>query len=69
MGLLVGGERAKLYTWYSGRISLATHLLKCNVPPSTIQAMLRWQTDESLRAYVAQQGKKNSTAMTSEASG
>ena len=51
MNLLVGPSRAKLYTWHSGRVSLATHLLKCNVPPATIQAMLRWQTEESLRAY------------------
>ena len=51
MSYLVGGARAKLYTWHSARISLATHLLKCKVPAATIQALLRWQTDESLRAY------------------
>ena len=51
MMLLVGAERAKLYTWHLAHVSLATHLLKCNVPAATIQALLRWQTDESLRAY------------------
>ena len=51
MSMVVGPQLAKLYTWHSARISLATHLLKCNVPPATIQALLRWQTDESLRAY------------------
>jgi hypothetical protein len=51
MSLLVGPERAKLYTWHAARVSLATHLLKCKVAPATIQAILRWQTDESLRAY------------------
>ena len=51
MSLLVGAERAKLFTWHSARISLATHLLRCKVNPATIQAILRWQTDESLRAY------------------
>ena len=51
MCVIVGSSRAKLFTWHSARISLATHLLRCKVPPATIQAMLRWQTDESLRAY------------------
>ena len=48
---IVTPQRAKLFTWHSARISLATHLLKCKVPAATIQAMLRWQTTESLRAY------------------
>ena len=51
MSYVVGATRAKLYTWHSARIYLATHMLKCKVPAATIQAMLRWQTDESLRAY------------------
>ena len=42
---------AKLYTWHSFRSYLATALHAASVKPSTIQAMLRWQTDESLRAY------------------
>ena len=51
VSLMVGSVRAKLFTWHSARALLAMHLLKCKVPPATIQAMLRWQTDESLRAY------------------
>jgi hypothetical protein len=51
MSRLVGAARAKLYTWHSGRIFLCTALHACNVKPSTIQAMLRWQTEESMRAY------------------
>jgi hypothetical protein len=51
MSRLVGPERARLYTWHSGRIFLCTALHACNVKPSTIQAMLRWQTEESMRAY------------------
>ena len=50
MTMIVGGA-AKLYTWHSARISLATRLHKCGVKPSVIQAMLRWQTAESLRTY------------------
>ena len=42
---------AKLYTWHSFRSYLATALHAASVKPATIQAMLRWQTDESLRAY------------------
>ena len=44
-------ETAKLYTWHSFRSYLATALYAANVKPATIQAMLRWQTEESLRAY------------------
>jgi hypothetical protein len=51
MTLLVGPERARLYTWHAARVSLVAHLLKCKVKPATIQEILRWQTDESLRAY------------------
>jgi hypothetical protein len=50
MTMLVGGA-AKLYTWHSARISLATMLHKCDVKPAVIQAMLRWQTEDSLRTY------------------
>jgi hypothetical protein len=48
---VVGAGSANVFTWHSSRIYLATHLMRCNVPTATIQAMLRWQTDESLRAY------------------
>jgi len=47
----VGEESAKLYTWHSGRIFLACALSAQNVKPATIQTMLRWQTEESLRTY------------------
>lgn len=43
---VVGPGSARLSTWHSSRIYLATHLMQCKVPASTIQAMLRWQTDE-----------------------
>ena len=48
---LVGNERAKLFSWHSGRIFLCTALHAAGVKPAIIQAMLRWQTDESMRAY------------------
>ena len=48
---LVGSTRAKLFTWHSGRIYLCTALYAAGVKPQIIQAMLRWQTDESMRAY------------------
>jgi hypothetical protein len=48
---LVGPERVRLYTWHSGRILVCTTLHACGVKPGVIQAMLRWQTDENMRAY------------------
>ena len=42
----------KLYTWHSFRSYLATALYAARVKPATIQAMLRWQTEESLRTYM-----------------
>jgi hypothetical protein len=42
---------AKLYTWHSWRIGLASRLAAAQVPDATIQTLLRWQSDESLRAY------------------
>ena len=30
MSMVVGPQPAKLYTWHSASISLATHLLRCN---------------------------------------
>jgi hypothetical protein len=50
MTMIVGGA-ANLYTWHSARVSLATLLHKCGAKPSVIQAMLRWQTEDSLRSY------------------
>ena len=40
-----------LYTWHSFRIHLACALLAKGVKRATIQAMLRWATEESLLAY------------------
>ena len=42
---------AKLYSWHSFRSGSACMLLACNTKPSTIMAMLRWRSEESLRAY------------------
>jgi len=48
---VVPKEAAKLYTWHSPRIYLACALSAQGVKDSTIQALLRWQTAESLRVY------------------
>ena len=42
---------AKLYSWHSARIYLATSLLAAGVSPAEIQAMCRWQTPQSLLIY------------------
>jgi len=39
------------YTWHSFRSGLACMLLAAGCKPATIQAMLRWRSEESLRAY------------------
>jgi hypothetical protein len=44
-------EAVALYTWHSGRIYLATALHAAGVKPAMIQALLRWQTEDSLRLY------------------
>ena len=49
--LYVPPEAAKLLTWHSGRIYLATALFAAGVKPSVIQTVMRWQTPESLRLY------------------
>ena len=48
---LMSADRARLFSWHSARIYLASALGAMKVKPSVIQAMLRWQTEESLRLY------------------
>jgi hypothetical protein len=38
-------------TWHSARVYLACALLAAGRSPETIQALLRWQTVDSLRIY------------------
>ena len=42
---------AKLYSWHSARIFLACSLLASNASRAQIQALCRWQTEESLNIY------------------
>ena len=42
---------AKLYSWHSARIWLCCTLGASNCPRALIQAMCRWQTDESITVY------------------
>ena len=51
VGHLVPEAAAKLLTWHSPRIYLACALSANGVPDDKIQALLRWQTKESLRVY------------------
>ena len=44
------GEMKNL-TWHSFRVWLAMALLEAGASPAQIQALLRWQTDDSLRLY------------------
>ena len=47
---------AKNYSWHSCRIWLATALLASGASRAQIQALCRWQTDESLNVYACLQG-------------
>ena len=42
---------SKLYSWHSARIWLATALLAAKATRAQIQALCRWQTEESLNIY------------------
>ena len=44
-------EVVKNYSWHSARIWLATALLAAKATRAQIQAMCRWQTEESLNTY------------------
>jgi hypothetical protein len=48
---LLPPEQIRHYTWHSFRSGLACMLLAAGCKPATIQAMLRWRSEESLRAY------------------
>ena len=48
---------AKLYSWHSARIFLATALLAAGCTRPQIQAMCRWQTEESLEIYCLMDAK------------
>ena len=44
-------ETARLYSWHSARIYLACALLASKATRAQIQAICRWQTEESLNIY------------------
>ena len=48
---IVGAARAKLYSWHSFRIMLACALLASGATRGMIQALCRWQSEESLNIY------------------
>ena len=48
---LVPGEDVSNYSWHSFRITLACSLLKAGATGTQIQALCRWQTDQSLKLY------------------
>ena len=48
---VVGRQNASKYSWHSGRIYLACALLASGASAAQIQALCRWQTEDSLRIY------------------
>ena len=55
-----------MYTWHNFRISLACALLAAKCSNAQIQAVLRWQTEESLRIY-ARMGVEEQLSLVSQA--
>ena len=47
----VGPAAAANYSWHSARIYLACSLLAAGATSAQIQALCRWQTEDSLRVY------------------
>ena len=47
----VGAAAAGRYSWHSARIYLACSLLAAGATSAQIQALCRWQTEDSLRIY------------------
>ena len=48
---VVGNANASKYSWHSARIYLACSLLAAGASVAQIQALCRWQTEDSLRVY------------------
>jgi hypothetical protein len=55
----------KLYSWHSARIWLACALLAAKASRAEIQAICRWQTDESLNIYACMGVKHYTSLITS----
>ena len=51
LALIVGKPNASKYSWHSARIDLACSLLATGASSAQIQALCRWQTEDSLRVY------------------
>ena len=51
LGGVVGKANASKYSWHSARIYLACSLLAAGASVAQIQALCRWQTEDSLRVY------------------
>ena len=49
--LIVGKSNVSKYSWHSARIHLACSLLASGASSAQIQALCRWQTEDSLRVY------------------
>ena len=54
--MVVGAERVKHYSMHSWRIYLACALLAAGASNGTIQAMLRWRSEDALKIYARVNG-------------
>jgi hypothetical protein len=62
---LLGAAAAGVYSWHSARIYLACALLASGASSAQIQALCRWQTEDSLRVYARLNADKYHALLTS----
>jgi hypothetical protein len=62
---LLGAAAAGVYSWHSARIYLACALLASGATSGQIQALCRWQTEDSLRIYARLNADKYHALLTS----
>ena len=65
---IVGRANVRKYSWHSARIYLACALLASGASSAQIQALCRWQTEDSLRVYARLNAARYHTLLASAAS-
>ena len=65
--LLLGRTGASLYSWHSARIYLACALLAAGATGPQIQALCRWQSEDSLRVYARLNAERYDSLLSSAA--
>ena len=65
--VLLGRAGASLYSWHSARIYLACALFAAGATRPQIQALCRWQSEDSLRVYARLNAERYDSLLSSAA--